>query len=304
LEITMNIRHKTAAAFLFLVFSMAYPACAEIRVLASIKPVHSLVASVMKGVATPELLVTGTASPHTYSLKPSDAEALSKADLVIWVGPELETFLATSMTNLARPETSFALGEVSGLEKLPPRTGPTFADDGDHDTVDPHYFLGIDNARKMTAAIADRLEKLDPAHADQYQKNAQATQARLDTLQADLRKQLAPAGNAGFIVFHDAYQYFEKSFAIRATGAIGIHPDSQPSAAALATMRQEVMDNKVKCVFSEPQFDARLVTVITEGTQAKTGVLDPEATQQDPGPDLYFNAMEALARSLADCLSG
>jgi zinc transport system substrate-binding protein len=282
---------------------LATSAKADIKVIASIKPVHSLVAAVMQGVGTPALLLNGAASPHTYTLKPSDAEALSQADLIFWVGPDLESFMVKPIESLSTPEKSVSLIAAKGIKSSPPRSGAGFVSDGDHGTVDPHIWLSPDNAKAMVAAIAAKLSSVDSEHASIYENNADHEIARLAELQSRLHKKLDPISAKGFIVFHDAYQYFESSFGLKAVGAIAIHPESPPSASVLINLRGNVKSQSAVCVFAEPQFDPKLVTIVTEGTSAKTGTLDPIGANETPGPDLYFNVMEALAASLADCLS-
>ena len=279
------------------------PAFADVKVVTSIKPVQSLVAAVMQGAGSPALLVKGAASPHSYALKPSDAESLSNADLVFWIGPDLESFMAKSVETLSSSEKAVALIAAPGVTVLPPRSGPSFADDGDHDTVDPHIWLDPENAKAMITSIAASLSRVDPEHDALYKANAEKENTKITDLERRFQERLKPLGNKGFIVFHDAYQYFEKAFGLKAVGAISIHPENPPSAAGLIALREELKSNAAVCAFSEPQFDQRLVEVIIEGTNAKRGILDPEGAKEEPGPELYFNVMEALATSLEDCLS-
>jgi zinc transport system substrate-binding protein len=290
-------------AFLAALLLSAVQAHADVKVIVSIKPIHSLVAAVMQGAGKPELLLKGASSPHIYTLKPSDAEALSQADVIFWVGPELETFLSKPIETLSTPEKSVALINASLITKLLPRTGPGFADDGEHNTIDPHIWLSPDNAKAMVAAIASRLSAVDLANTALYEGNAESEIKRINDMQVTLQAKLAPIISKHFIVFHDAYHYFEKSFGLSAKGAIAIHPENPPSAAVLTTLRATVLSSAATCVFSEPQFDPKLVQILVEGTSAKTGILDPLGANEAPGPNLYFNVMEALAKSLSDCLS-
>jgi zinc transport system substrate-binding protein len=289
--------------WLVLLILGVWPASADIKVVASIKPVHSLVAAVMEGVGTPALLLRGASSPHTYTLKPSDAGALSQADLIFWVGPELETFLEKPVSSLSSQAKSVSLITAQGVDTLPPRSGAGFTQDDDHETVDPHIWLSPENAKAMVARIAESLAHADPTHATIYKANAAKEAAKLSELENKLRQNLSPLGSKGFIVFHDAYQYFENSFGLEATGAIAIHPENPPSAAVLVKLRESIKSQSAVCVFAEPQFDPKLVDIIAEGTAAKTGTLDPIGANEAPGPDLYFNVLEALATSLVDCLS-
>lgn len=333
-------------------------AAESIDVVASIKPIHALVAAVMGDVGTPHLIVKGGASPHTASLRPSDAAALEAADVVIWVGPELERFLTGSIDTLGRAAIDLRLGTLDGLTLLPMRIGGPFEkhkhdhghdhghdharhdhdnhddhdDNDDHDAhrdhddhdahhdhddhdanttadaasppADPHLWLDPVNAQVMVAAIADTLAAADPSHAETYRANAQATTARLDTLIADLSADLASLADTPFVVFHDAYQYFEHRFGLRAVGSITVSPETSPGAARLTEIRDRVRDQGAVCVFSEPQFEPRLVRVVVEGTDARAGVLDPLGADLADGPDLYDTLLRDLAVSLRACLEG
>lgn len=286
------------------------PAAAFEGVVASIKPVHALVAGVMKGVGEPDLILKGAASPHTYALKPSDAAALSRAKLVFWVGPHMEAFLTKPLESLAAGATTVELDQATGVERLPLREGGAFeADDDegeeahDHGETDAHVWLDPRNARAMVAAIGKALGEADPANAATYAANAAELSARLDALSAEIAGELAPVRGKGFVVFHDAYQYFEKRFGMAAVGSITVSPEVMPGAARIAEIRDKVKELGVACVFAEPQFEPRLIEVITEGTGARSGVLDPEATALDPGPDLYFTMLRGIATSLRTCLA-
>jgi zinc transport system substrate-binding protein len=284
---------------------------AGMKVSASIKPVHSLVALVMQGVDTPGLIVGGSNSPHTYTMRPSDAVALEQAQVIFWVGHPLEAFLEKPIAALAGEAKIVSLMDAKGVQLLPVREGNGFDPDvheGEAHTdegheADPHVWLDPDNAKAMLQTIAETLTAADPANAATYKANAEKAVARLDILSNDIAAKLAPVKNNGFIVFHDAYHYFEKHFGVNATGAISIHPENSPSAEGILVIRKRIADGKAKCVFSEPQFDQKRVAVIVEDTDAKIGVLDPIGASQSPGPDLYFSVMAALATSLADCLS-
>ncbi len=281
-------------------------------VVASIKPVHSLVAAVMGQTGIPALLVQGANSPHGFTMKPSQASLLAHAKLVFWIGHELETFLEKPVETIANHAESVELLDTQGLTRLAPREGGTFepdADDGDahdhgHGGIDPHLWLDPENAKLLVDEIERTLSAADPANASTYRTNAQATIARLDALAADVRQTLAPAKGRGFVVFHDAFQYFENRFDIRAAGSVTINPDVAPSAARIAAIHAKLADLDAACIFTEPQFEPRLIPVITEGTDARTGILDPLGTDLKDGPDLYFQLIGNLAGSLRNCLGG
>lgn len=299
---------------LLLAFLLPGTALAAPRVAASIPPVHSLVAGVMDGVATPVLLVPPTASAHSYALRPSEARALAQADLVFWIGPAYETFLEKPLASLTGSEKLVRLMDARGITLLSARGGGAWEAHHDHDhdhahraeaqEIDGHLFLDPANAKAMAVAIAEALSAADAANAARYRANAGAVAARLDALDGELRGLLAPVQATPFIVFHDAYQYFEKRYALNAVGSITVSPERQPGARRLQALRRKIGTLQAVCVFAEPQFEPTLLQVVVEGTKARTGTLDYLGAGIPPGPDAYFTTMRALGRALADCLNG
>lgn len=293
------------------------PAVAEVKVVASIKPVHALVTGVMAGVGMPKLLVDGAASPHTYSLKPSDARLLNHADLFFRMSDTVEPFTVRIVRSLPDSVEVVTLLDAPGVQRLGLRTGTTF-DQSNHDghlgahahgvaaklgAVDGHAWLDPDNAKAMVEHIRQVLSAKDPAHAAAFKRNAHALQEKLDALEAELRRQLEPLAGKPYIVFHDALQYFEQRFGLNVVGAISISPEIPPSAKRLTELRGRIRALGATCVFAEPQFDTRLVQNLVEGTNARTGTLDPEGGRLRPGSDLYFVLMRRLADDLRGCLA-
>ncbi len=295
-------------------------------VVTSIKPVHSLVSAIMQGVGTPELIVDGAASPHTYNMKPSNARALQNAKVVFWVGPGLEAFLEKPLEAIGSDAVVAELDKAPGLTKLKFREGGAFEphNDGDHDgddhdgdghahadtdhdhghgAFDTHLWLDPQNAKAMAAEITTTLVAADPANALTYQANAKTLDDRLDALDKEIAGIVSPVKDKPFIVFHDAYQYFENRYHVRVAGSITVSPETIPGAERIAEIHKKVGELGATCVFAEPQFQPRLVDVVIEGTKAKAGVLDPEAATLDTGPELYFNLMHGIANSMQDCLA-
>jgi zinc transport system substrate-binding protein len=286
------------------------------QVVASIPPVHSLVAGVMDGVGTPGLLVDAAASPHTYSLRPSEARLLQQAELVFWIGPAYETFLEKPLEALAANATIVRLIDTPGVKTLPARAGGAWEghsrDAHDHArshdakgrAPDGHLFLDPENAKAMVRSAVEALAAADAANAARYRSNGAAVLARLDGLDAELRAALAPLRDKPFIVFHDAYQYFEARYGLNAVGSITVSPERPPGARRLQRLRRKIGELKAVCVFTEPQFEPTLVQTVIERTQAKTGVLDYMGVANPPGRDSYFEMMRGMARALATCLQG
>ncbi|MBP1882220.1 zinc ABC transporter substrate-binding protein ZnuA [Sinorhizobium mexicanum] len=314
---------------------LSAPAWADApNVVASIKPVHSLVASIMEGVGEPSLIVEGGASPHTYNMKPSNAAALQAANVVFWVGHGLEAFLDKPLEALGSGAKVVELSEAPGLEKLRFREGGAFethghdegeeaADDGheheehaakqepahDHEhrhaegEVDMHLWLDPMNAKAMAAEIEKALAEADPSNAAAYEANLVKLNQRLDALDKHLAETVTPVRDKPFVVFHDAYQYFEHRYEVRVAGSITVSPEVLPGAERLSEIRAKIKELGATCVFAEPQFEPKLINVVIEGTPAKPGTLDPEAATLDAGPDLYFQLMENIGASLKSCLA-
>ena len=291
-------------------------ALAAPAVVASTKPIHSLVAAVMAGVGEPGLIVKGSASPHTYSLRPSDASALENADIVFWTGHGMELFLADALDTLSTKAEVVELSKAPGIELLPMREGGAFephshgGEDHDHDhdhaheegEGDMHFWLDPENAKLMVTDIADVLSKADPENAATYKANAATEIASLSALETEVAATLVEVKDKPFIVFHDAYQYFEQRFGLDIEGTITVSPDAMPGAARVDELRTKVSTLGASCVFAEPNFEPAIVRTVVEGTDAKTGVLDPEGSALAEGPGLYGDLLRGIAKGLVDCL--
>ncbi len=362
------------------------------KVVTSIAPVHSLVAGVMEGVGEPDLLVRGGGSPHSYSLRPSEAQALQQADLVFWIGDDMEVFLRKPLEALAGNAEVVELAEAPGIRLLNNREGGAWEghdhhgeeghdehahddhghddhahdehahdehaeakhdhgehahddhghddhahddhahdkhghddqahddhahDDHAHDEHDHaehaheghahgeknlHIWLDPHNAKRIVEAAVAELSKQDPAHAARYKSNGEAVLAQLDALDAELASTMESVRDLPFIVFHDAYHYFEDRYGLNAAGSITVSPDRAPGAKRLSEIREKVANAGAVCVFSEPQFEPALVDTVVQGTAARTGVLDPLGAEIEPGPDAYETLLRNLANDLQDCL--
>lgn len=322
---------------------------AEVKVVTSIKPVHSLVAGVMKGVGEPALIVDGAASPHTFSMKPSKAAMLERADVVFWIGPEISSFLKKPLEAIASKAKVVELIDASGLVKHRFRVGGAFeAHDDHHDDdhgkakhsdhhkekkkaghagkakhdhdekkeaghkddhghehgeFDAHVWLDPANGKVLVQEIAKVMAETDPANKAKYEANASAIVADLDALSKSVAAELNPLADQSFIVFHDAYQYFEKRFGLTAAGSITVSPEILPGAKRVRELRSRIQDAGVACVFSEPQFKPKIVATVVEGTSAKPGVLDPLGSGLMNGPELYSKLIRNMAVSFKYCLS-
>lgn len=291
-------------------------ALAAPKVIASIVPVHSIVASVMGDIGTPKLLLSGKNSEHTSSLSPQQISGLGKADIVFMIGNGLEHKLGQiSGSEAVNGKKFFALSDVPGIKTLKVRIGGAFEEHHDEEEehegeeheeailkFDPHVWLDPENVKAMTKAVAAELSKIDPEHAKNYEANAAAYVASLDQLAAEISAETKPIQNKPFIVFHDAYQYFETRFGLTAVGSISDVSAAAPSAKRLKEIKDKLEETKAICVFREPQFDAKYVSVVLEGSKAKQGVLDPIGSGITPGPKAYAELLTNLANGARDCL--
>ena len=330
------------------------PVNAEIKVVASIKPIHSLASYLMDGVNKPDLIVDGYASPHGFALKPSHAKMLQNADLIFWVGEDLENFLEKPLNSIAKKAEKIELMEIKGLQKLKFRERNIFdghddhghkeddhddhakkeddhddhghddehkEDDHDdhghddehkedghddhgheghaHGEYDPHIWLDPQNAKIILNEMAEHLIENDQKNTSVYKANLNKALQDIDKLLKDVKSEL----NKDFksIVFHDAYQYFEKRFNVNVLGAFTVNTDVLPGAEQLSEIREIIEHDKVSCIFSEPQFNPDIIITVAKDMDIKTGVLDPLGATLNPGKDLYFNLIRNMSNSFKSC---
>ncbi len=290
------------------------------NVVASIAPVHSLVAAVMHGVAEPVLLVPANVSDHDYALKPSDLRKIEGADLVVWIGEPLETYLvkpiaSEGLANLeligidgADPHPYASTGEAAERADAHEETtaeihGHEEGHGQDRLGLDPHIWLDPIRAASIVEAVASRLAELDAENADSYQQNAAMTIAALNTLDANIRKQLAPLAAKPFVTFHDGYSYFVERYGLNQVGELTVHPEQRPGAASIKELRDMIAAKGVACAFAEPQFDPATLQVLAGDTRMKIGTLDAIGANLPPGPDLYPSLLQQNARAIESCLS-
>jgi zinc transport system substrate-binding protein len=296
-------------------------------VVATIKPIHSLAAAIMQGVAEPALLLQGTASPHVYALKPSDVRTLNEARLVVLVGDTLETFMGKVLASLPKSVEVARLDQIDGLTLLPVREGGPFeahthaGEGGKHKhghghshgradrgrkakaaEHDGHIWLDPANAKLIGAYLAQVLSRISPAHAATFEANRRKLDAELDALTAELARETTALKAKPFFVFHDAYQYFEARFGLPAAGSITVNPEVPPGARRLKDIKARLDKGGAVCVFAEPQFDAKLVRSLVEGSKVRAGSLDPNGAALPAGPGAYPTLLRGLVSDLKACL--
>jgi zinc transport system substrate-binding protein len=310
------LRFRTSLLLLMLFICPQIAAAKAPVVVVSIKPLHSLVSGVMQGVAEPSLLIGGSQSPHTFSLAPSDVRLISRADLIVWVGEILETPLAKTFASNSQGAEVITFMDMEGIVRAETREGGAWETHAhhheephekppvhdDHTGEDPHLWLFPGNAGHLVDAVAEALAGMDPNNADTYRRNARALHERIDRLDAELMSGLGKVQEKPYIVFHDAYQLFEKHYGLSPAGSVTINPERMPGARRIHDLRERLEESGARCVFSEPQFEPGLVATIIEGTQARSGELDPIGADLNPGPDAWFQLMRNLATALEECL--
>ena len=427
---------------------------AELKVVTTIKPLHSLISNVMDGIGEPGLIIDGSISPHSFTMKPSHAKMLEEADVIFWIGEGIETSMEEPLDSIAKDAEVIEFMELDSIAKLKFREESIFGDHDDHDDHDDHahgahafewaglfdlkagtykwsaakvdgdyadpamklvllaaddieaveetaeellesktsakktnggtlvakeiaYSLNFDdsqnmtvftveiaengkyafftehmpfefeanehffkdtsgadiepiaqepemdghdhhdhhghahgefdahiwldpmNAKEMVHEIAHELGDLDPANKEKYEANAEATIKALDQLISDVGTDIN--SDAKFVVFHDAYQYFEERFGVRAAGALTLNTDVLPGAKQIADIQDVIKDKGIKCIFSEPQFNPKIITTIAEDMNIKTGVFDPLGANIDAGKSLYFTLISNLGNELKGC---
>jgi zinc transport system substrate-binding protein len=278
-------------------------AVAAPRVVASIKPLHSLVAGVMDGAGTPVLLVGGGASPHMHALRPSQARQLQRADLVFWIGEGLETFLVKPLSRLRNGRRVVALSGIPGV-RLRAGAGHGHGVESGDLHKDMHVWLDPSNAAAMADVISAALAEADPSRAAIYRANARAMRLRLETLDVGLKRMLWPVQSLAFITYHDAYGYLTDRYGLNALKPIAASPEHRPGVARLRHLPRLIDSQGARCVFIEPQYEPAIVRALVRGTDARIAVLDPLGADIPPGKEAYFILMERLADSLVGCLAG
>ena len=392
----MNFIKKSIFIILIPLF-FSFSARAEVNVVTTIKPLHSLISSVMEGVGKPSLIIEGTNNPHTFVFKPSHAEMIENADIVFWIGEDLEAFMEKPLESLAKNAKTISFMDLASIEKLKFREQNIFDDhddhghddhddhghkDDDHDNhddeldvhddhddhghkyddhddhddhdghddehdghddhddhghkdddhddhddhdghddehdrhddhdahaghhdghnhgeFDAHIWLDPANAKEMVLEISHELSELDPSNKSKYEDNASKTIVALDKLIEEVDKSLSK--DISYIVFHDAYQYFEKRFGVIPAGALTLNPDVLPGAKQIADIQDVINDKGIKCIFSEPQYNPKIIETLGNDMNISTGVMDPLGAYIEAGPSMYSQLINEIANSIKNC---
>ncbi|WP_429110069.1 zinc ABC transporter substrate-binding protein ZnuA [Aeromonas media] len=294
-----------------------------LEVLTTIKPLGFIAAAITDGVSEPSVLLPTGASPHDFSLRPSDIRSINDADLVVWVGPELEGFMAKPLANHPHKLT---LTQVPGMPLFNYATqgsqDPAHHDDHDHDHaahehddhdhekgheghhhegVDPHIWLGPAQAKVIARAIATELGKQDPANQARYAANLAAFDAKVDAKDKVIAEQMKVVNQKGYFVFHEAYGYWERHYGMSSRGHFTVSPERRPGAKTLVEIRKALEEKQASCIYAEPQFSPAVIESVAHNTGAKVLLLDEVGEQVPLGPDAYPHFMQQLADAFAQC---
>ena len=325
---TMKKIHIISTLIGLLIFSTL--AKAELKVVTSIKPIHSLASYIMDGVGSPGLIVDGYNSPHSFQLKPSHAKMLEQADIIFWIGEDLENFLEKPLATIAKKAEKIELLEIKGIKKLKFRERNIFEeheehddhghdakkeehddhghdakkeehddhddhDDHGHGEYDPHIWLDPINAKVILNEITEHLIENDSKNAATYKSNLAKAISEIDKLIIDVITETNT--DFSYVVFHDAYQYYENRFNVNILGAMTVNPDVMPGAEQIHEIHEVIEHDNVSCILSEPQFNPDIIKSIAKDTNVKTGVLDPLGANLKPGKDLYFDLIRNMSAS-------
>ena len=330
----MNFSQKSiifGLSILFSSFSAHADVSTDIKVVTTIKPLHSLISRIMETRGEPQLIIEGTNNPHTFVFKPSHAKMIEEADIVFWIGEDLEAFMEKPLNSLAKDTKKIGFMDSESIEKIEFREKNIFDDhdghedeheghedddvhedeheghDDDHKDAhahahgefDPHIWLDPENAKEMVKIIRDELIKIDPEGQRQYSVNTAGATLELDNLINSVEKELSK--DISYIVFHDAYQYFENRFGVIPAGALTLNPDVLPGAKQIADIQDVINDKGIKCIFSEPQYNPKIIETLGNDMNVSTGVMDPLGAFIDAGPTMYVELINGIANSIKEC---
>ncbi len=338
----MNFFQKSiifVLSILFSSFSAHADVSTDIKVVTTIKPLHSLISRIMETRGEPQLIIEGTNNPHTFVFKPSHAKMIEEADIVFWIGEDLEAFMEKPLNSLAKDTKKIEFMDSEFIEKIEFREKNIFDDhdghedehdghedeheghedddddhghkDDDHDDdhkdahahahgeFDPHIWLDPENAKEMVKIIRDELIKIDPEGQRQYSVNTAGATLELDNLINSVEKELSK--DISYIVFHDAYQYFENRFGVIPAGALTLNPDVLPGAKQIADIQDVINDKGIKCIFSEPQYNPKIIETLGNDMNVSTGIMDPLGAFIDAGPTMYVELINGIANSIKEC---
>ncbi|MDX7988065.1 zinc ABC transporter substrate-binding protein ZnuA [Xenorhabdus sp. 12] len=289
---------------------------AQADVVTTIRPLGFIAAAIADGVTDTQVLLPDGASPHDYALRPLDVQKLNQADLVVWVGPDMETFLAKPIAKIEKNK-QLALAELPTIKPLLLKNSEDDHDSSEsnqhkHETDHEHHHHGEYNmhiwlspkiAEKAAQAIYDKLVEQYPQQKQQLEVNLRKFNGQLIQTDKNIVSILNPVRKQGYFVFHDAYGYFEKHYQLSPLGVFTVNPEIQPGAQKLHHIRTQLVERKAKCIFAEPQFRPAVIHAVAKGTDVKIGTLDPLGSGIVLNKDSYMKFITQLSKQYASCLN-
>jgi len=297
---------KKALIIMFCIFFSNNAISSEIVV--SVKPLHSLVSAVAEGIHSVSLLIDGSMSPHNFALKPSHAKLLNNAKVVFYIDNQFESALKKTVGGLSKDVKVVQISKIKNLKLLSTRAGNNWEEDGHdhhdhaHGSYDVHFWLDPNNATQIIKGIIRELSKVYPENINIYKENAKKAIKKIKKTDLVIKSMLNSIQDKPYIVFHDAYQYFEKAYNLKPAGSILLNPELPPSAKRIIIIREKIKSLNVSCVFKEPQFRGKIINTVIEDTDTKVGVLDPLGADIDSGPEMYTKLLKNIAENLKACL--
>ncbi|QIQ21085.1 zinc ABC transporter substrate-binding protein ZnuA [Zophobihabitans entericus] len=300
--------------FIHLTFS-AFSINAQAKIISSIKPVGFITEAIAYDVVETDILLPDGASPHSYALRPLDVQKIKSADLVIWIGKDLETFLPNILKNVDDREQLQLFG-VKGVEAL------LYSDEDEHDheheneesehehehdhehgEFDTHIWLSPEIAKAVAVAIHERLLILFPDKKVQLDANLSSFLSQVTETEQVIAKKLISVQNSGYFVFHDAYGYFERQFGLKHLGHFTLNPEIQPGVQKVYQIKQQLLKEQAVCVFREPQFNPAIIDKVISGTHVRSGILDPLGMDIPVSKDAYTHFLNTLTQQWLNCLN-
>ena len=304
---------------------LALPMFANAEVLASVKPLGFIASSIADGVTDTQVLVPAGASPHDYSLKLSDIQKVKAADLVLWVGEDIDSFLDKPVSQIDRKKV-ITIADLADVEPLLTKAHHEhFHEEGehahkhehkhehehehhhDHDdeglTTNWHVWYSPAISQIVAQKVADKLTEQFPDKKALIAQNLENFNRTLAEQSDKIKAQLAPFADKGFFVFHDAYGYFNDAYGLKQSGYFTINPLVAPGAKTIAHIKEEIEEHRVNCLFAEPQFTPKVIESLAQSTKVNVGKLDPIGDSVALGAGSYANFLQATAESYAQCLA-
>lgn len=301
--------YKKVFIIILTFFSCCNAFASKPLIVASINPLHSIVTSIVGNTGNVSLLIESNTSPHNFALKPSHAKLLNNAEIFFYIDDQLESALKKTIKSLPKTVKVKKVSQFKNLKLLPVRENLNWEEDGhghnhdhDHGSYDIHFWLDTQNAIEIAKGVTQELGKLYPENINTYKKNAKKLITKIKTKDNSIKLKLKEVKNKPYIVFHDAYQYFEKAYNLNAIGSILLNPEQPPSPKRIIKIRSKIKTLNAYCVFKEPQFKAQIVNTVIENTNAKVGTLDPLGANILPGPDMYIALLDDLENNIRICL--